>query len=142
MSGAESILIGEDSIMSFYEQMIELWHNIFQGEKKFIFYIGFCMLTFAVPFLSIWIYAGLINLYYYIVLRKKYPEIWNSINMTNKKHGSQFYYKQWLKGEIDINDPFCKIRHRLDIFGKICIGIWITLIFVVGLSALIKNFIH
>jgi len=127
--------------MTFHDQMIDLWQNIFTGDRKFIFYVGFCIVTFGVPFLSIWIYAVLMNFYFYVVLRKKYPEIYSNIKTANKDHSTEFYYKQWLKGKIDINDPFCRIRHRHDVFGKIFIGIWIVLILSVGIIALIKNFI-
>jgi len=126
-------------LLSFVDKMVELWHNLFQGEKKLIFFVGFCMLTFAVPFFLIWLSGGLIELYFYMVLRKKYPVKWESMKAVSKTKGINYYYKRWLKREINTDNPFCNIWHVHDLFGKLCLRIWFAVILIVGMAVLIKQ---
>lgn len=122
--------------MTFQEQMVNLWQNIFEGENRLICYIGFCMLSFAVPFVLIWLYGGIIELYFYMVLRRRYPEEWESMRKTAKIKGINYYYKKWLKGEVDAVNPFCKIWRIHDLFGKIILGVWFVIALIVGVAAL------
>lgn len=126
--------------MTFIEQMLDMWQNIFEGERKFVFFIGFCIVTFAVPFLAIWLSCGLSELYFWMYLRKRYPEIWKKRSLVCKTKGANYYYKCWLKGEIDKDDPFCKITHKHDIFGKVCLVLWAMVVFSVGTIAIVKNY--
>ena len=126
--------------MTFSEQMLDIWQNMFTGERKFIFYVGFCILTFVVPFFAIWLSCGMIQLYSYIFLRKKYPEKWTKMMTVSKTKGINYYYKCWLKGEIDKDDIFCKLHHMHDLFGKVCLLIWALTVLSVGILALINNY--
>lgn len=122
------------------EQFIDLWQNVFTGDKKLVFFIGFCILTFAFPFLCIWLSCGMVELYFRIFLRRKYPEKWMEMREACVTKGFNFYYKNWLKGQSNSDDPFCKIWHIHDMFGKLCLGIWLIIVLVVGITALAKNY--
>jgi hypothetical protein len=128
------------TIMTFYEQMIDLWQNMFEGERKFIFFVVFCMITFAVPFLLIWLHLGFINLCSFTILRRKHPEEWKWINEMRKRGGYKVY-KNWIQGKNGCDGPIWRVFHGHEVFGKVCLGIWFIIVFTVGVFALIKNYV-
>ena len=123
-------------LASFPTDFVELWGKMFEGGDRFKYYIGFCMITFVVPFLLIWLTGGYIEFYFYFFLRKRYPDEWAEMTKQAKQSSTQKHYKEWLKGKVDKVSPFCEIWHMHDIFGKICLGLWAIVIITVGVIAL------
>ncbi len=128
--------------MAFYEQMLDLWHNIFEGEEQFKYYIGFCIVTFAPSFILIWLQTGIMSLYFYFVLRKKHPEEWKWIVETSRKRGSYKVYKNWIKDKSNSDSLFWLACRQRELFGKICVAIWCVVILAVGLAAIFRNLLH
>jgi len=128
-------------LSSFANDMVELWHNLFQGEKKFIFFIGFCMITFGVPFLLIWLSAVWFDLYCNFCLRKRDPEAWKEARKRHGNNGFRFHrdFRKWLKEEYDPDDVFFKTWRKFDRFGKICLLIWFVFVVLVAIAVIIVD---
>jgi len=128
--------------VTFYEQMLDLWHNIFQGEKQFMYFIGFCMITFAPPFFLILLQKVIMNLHFYFVLRKRHPEEWKWIVETSRKRGNYKVYKNWLTDKSNYGRPFWLAYRQSELFGKICLAVWCVVVLAVALAAIFRNLLH
>jgi len=127
-------------LSSFADNMVELWSNLFQGNERFKFYLGFCIVTFGVPFILIWAHGVATTLYFYLVLGKKYPEEWKWLVDTGRKRGNLKLYKKWIGDKGNCDNPFWRIYRGRETFGKTCLALWFAVILVVGIAVLIKKY--
>jgi len=120
------------------ENTVILFYNeLFKGDHRYMFLIGFIMVTFSIPFVLIWAGLGFVNIYTRLYLKKVDPENWEKYH----KSSFAFYkdYKKWLKGEGESDNVFFKVYKKYEQFGKICFYIWIVFVAIVAITVIIVD---
>jgi hypothetical protein len=125
--------------MSFFESLPLIWKGIFFGEERLKFFFGFCIVSFAIPFLLIYFSGLFVGLYVRLFIRRRYPESFKMYLDLCKTKNNDSYYKAWLKGDIDKEDSLGIALNVHDKFGKVCLAIWLVAVASVGLVALFSG---
>ena len=110
------------------------FEGLFKGREKVKFLLAFVLSTLVIlVFLRI-IIELIFGIYALCHLRRVDPEGYKNF-VGYKAH---ITYKKWLKGEYNPEDVYCRLYHKYEKAGNICLLIWMTFIVLVTTAVLIS----
>ena len=122
---------------SLTDTVVLFYNELFKGDQRYMFLIGFIMVTFSIPFILIWLSIAFVGIYAYFCLKKVDPENWEKYY----KNGFIFHkdYKKWLKGGCEGGNVFFKVYRKYERFGKICFYTWLFFVVIVAIAVVIVD---
>jgi hypothetical protein len=122
---------------SLADTVVLFYNELFKGDHRYMFLIGFIMVTFSIPFVLILAGFGFFTIYARLYLKKVDLESWEKYY----KNSFTFHkdYKKWLKGEYEGDSVFFKVYRKYEKFGKICFYTWLFFVVIIAITIVIVD---